>query len=89
MTQYCPRHRIHKKPKKNPVAEHTIGELHVELLHINPKGRPTSSLTLALATANLNARIYKDGLSPSKIWTQFDQVTGEQLPLDNIQLIMD
>ena len=78
-----------KNPNKNPVVEHVIGELGVELLHINPEGGPTSPLILALSTANWTARIRKGGLLSREIWTQCDQITGEQLPLDDQQLIMD
>ena len=47
-----------------------------------------SPLTLSLATATLNTRIRSHGLSAKEIWTQRDQITGEQLPLDDQQLIL-
>ena len=40
-------------------------------------------MTLALAVANLTSRIRSDGLSSREIWSQRDQVTGEQLPIDD------
>ena len=44
--------------------------------------------TLALATANANSRIRRDGLSAREVWTQRDQLTGEQLPIVDRQLIL-
>jgi hypothetical protein len=86
-------HNIHleignpKNPNKNPVAEHAIGELLSEILHVQPEGGPISPLLLSIATANMNARIRHSGLSALEIWTQRDQITGEQLPLTDRQLI--
>ena len=70
-----------KNPNKNPVAERAIEELGLELLNLSPKGGPVSDVTLALATANTNSRIRRDGLSAREVWTQRDQLTGEQLPI--------
>ena len=44
--------------------------------------------TLALATANSNFRNRRGGLSKREVWTQCDQVTGEQLPIVDRQLIL-
>ena len=44
---------------------------------------------LALAVANMNSRIRRDGLSAREIWTQRDQVTGQQLPLVDRELILN
>ena len=76
-----------KNKNKNPVAEHAIQELGIECLRLSPEGGPLSHVTLALATANLNHRIRNKGLSAREIWTQRVQVTGEQLPIDDMQLI--
>ena len=76
-----------KNINKNPVAERAIEELGLELLHINPEGGPVSHLTLAVATASINARIRRDGLSARELWTQRDQITGDQLPVDDRQVI--
>jgi hypothetical protein len=78
-----------KNINKNPIAEHAIEELGIELLHVAPDGGIASPSTLSIATANLNARIRKDGLSARDVWTQRDQITGEQLPLDDHKLIAD
>ena len=60
----------------------------MELLHLSPEGGPTCTVSLALATANMNSRIRRDGLSAHGVWTQRDQLTGEQLPIVDRQLIL-
>ena len=77
-----------KNLNKNPVAEKAIQELGLELLHLIPEGGPISELNLALSTANMNARIRQHGLSARELWTQRDQLTGEQLPVDDRQVII-
>ena len=72
-----------KNKNKNPVAERAIEELGLEIVRLNLDGGPISKLSLTLATANMNARIRRDGLSSRELWTQRDQVTGEQLPIDD------
>ena len=47
-----------------------------------------SDVTLALATANTNSRIRRDGLSAHEVWTQRDQLTGQQLPIVDRQIIL-
>ena len=49
-----------KNPNKNPVAEKAIAEFEDEL----------SELTLAVATARLNSRLRRKGLSSRELWTQ-------------------
>ena len=78
-----------KNPNKNPVAERAVEELGLELLNISPEGGPISRVTLALATANLTSRIRRDGLSACELWTQRDQLTGEQLPIVDRQVILN
>ncbi len=77
-----------KNSNKNPVAESTIRELGGECLTLQPEGGPISELTLAIATSNMNSRIRWCGLSAREIWTQRDQLTGEQLPIEDRQLIV-
>ena len=48
-----------------------------------------SDITLALATANTNSRIRRDGLSAREVWTQRDQLTSQQLPIVDRQLILN
>ncbi len=76
-----------KNVNKNPVAEKAIEELASECLHAQPEGGPLTKVTLALATAQLNERIRRGGLSAREIWTQRDQVTGAQLPVEDNDLI--
>ena len=78
-----------KNPNKNPVAERAIEERGLELLNLSPEGRPVSDVTLALAMANTNSRIRCDGLSAREVWTQRNQLTGEQLPIVDRQLILN
>ena len=78
-----------KNINKNPVAERAIEELGAEVLNISPHGDPVSKLTLALATANLNTRIRRNGMSSREMWTQRDQITGEQLPIVDREIICD
>ncbi|CAH3041846.1 unnamed protein product [Porites lobata] len=77
-----------KNPNKNPVAERAIEELGLEILNLSPEGGPVSQTTLSLATANMNSRIRRDGLSALELWTQRDQLTGAQLPIVDRQIIL-
>ena len=77
-----------KNPNKNLVAERGIEELGLELLTLSREGRPVSDVTLALATANANSRIRRDGLSTREVWTQRDQLSGEQLTIVDRQFIL-
>ena len=52
-----------KNVNKNPVAEYAMKELGLECLHICPEVGPFITVTLALATANMNSRIRHHGLS--------------------------
>ena len=76
-----------KNPNKNPVAERAVQELEQELLKCQPEKGPVSQTILALATAQLNSRIRRDGLSARELWTQRDQFTGKQFPVDDEILI--
>ena len=76
-----------KNLNKNPVAESAIKELGLECLHLPPEGGPLSKVQLALATASLNARLRRDGLSAREMWTQRDQFTGQQLPIQDRHVI--
>ena len=76
-----------KNTNKNPVAERAIEELGLECLKISPEGGPLSDVTLALATSRLNSRIRSIGLSAFELWTQRDQITGSQLPVNDKECI--
>ena len=78
-----------KNVNKNPIAERAIKELGIELLHISPEGGPVSAVTLAIATSNMNNRIRRDGLSAQELWTQRDQITGDQLPIVDREIILN
>ena len=76
-----------KNRNKNPVAERAIQELEQEILKIQPDRGPVTSVTLALATAATNSRVRRDGLSSQELWTQRDQITGQQFPIDDQVII--
>ena len=59
----------------------------MEILRIQPEKGQVSKVTLAIATANTNSRVRRDGLSSRELWTQRDQITGSQLPFDDETLI--
>lgn len=63
-------------------------EVERELLYHDSLGGIVSCLALAVATANLNARIRSRGLSAREIWTQRDQFSNQQLPLQDQDIIM-
>ena len=69
-----------KNRNNNPVAEQ---EIEAELLRVQPEKGPFSKVTLAIATANANSRVRRDGLSSLELWTQRDQITGSKLPFDD------
>ena len=75
-------------PNKNPVIDKCIKEVQREIVNIKPDGGPITPLQLSKAVANLNGRIRSSGLSSYELWTQRDQVTGEQLPLSDRELII-
>ena len=75
-----------KNPNKNPVAEKAILELEGELLRQDPLGGAVTQLTLSVATASLNSRV--QGLSSREMWTQRDQFTNDQIPLEDNNLIL-
>ena len=78
-----------KNKNKNPIAEKAIEELGMELLKHTPEGGPISILSLTTATSFLNSRIRHNGLSAKEVWTQRDQVTGDQLPICDRELILN
>ena len=74
---------------KNPIIDKGIRELNREILNIKPTGGPLSPLELSKAVACLNGRLRSSGMSAYELWTQRDQVTGEQLPIVDRDLIIN
>ena len=77
-----------KNSNKNPVAEQAVLELEEELLRQEPGGGPVTKLGLAIATARLNSRLCSQGLSSWELWTQRNQFTNEQIPVNDLQHIV-
>ena len=73
---------------KNPVIDKGMRELIREILILKPEGGQVSQLILSQAVANLNSRYRGTGLSAQEMWTQRDQVSGEQLPIADRDLII-
>ena len=77
-----------KNSNKNPVPERVVLELKEELLRQEPGGGPVTELGLAIATAHLNSRLRSQGLSSRELWTQHNQFTKEQIPVNDLQHIV-
>ena len=77
-----------KNRNKNPIAERAVQEVESELLRHDPLGGPVTHVTLAVATANLNARLRSRGLSAREMWTQRDQFSNQQIPLQDQDIIL-
>ena len=77
-----------KNVNKNPVSEKAVRELEDELLRDDPNGGPVTPLALALATNRLNSRLRGNGLSARELWTQRDQFTSEQIPVNDKDVII-
>ena len=73
---------------KNPVVDKAIKELHREIQILIPTGDPITESQLSQAIANLNSRYRRSGMSSHELWTQRDQTTGEQLPIEDRKLII-
>ena len=78
-----------KNINKNPVAEKAVQELEMELLRQDPLNGTVTPLSLSAATATLNSRIRSRGLSAREMWTQRDQFSGSQLPVNDRDLITE
>ena len=63
-------------------------ELEEELLHQESGGGPVTELSLTLATAWLNSRPGSQGLSSLELWTQRNQFSNEQIPINDLQHIL-
>jgi hypothetical protein len=72
-----------KNKNKNPVAEKAVQEFEDELLRHDSERTSVTPTQLVVVIAALNARIRNQGLSSREIWTQRDQFSHDQLPLDD------
>ena len=88
MTQRLEIGRI-KNPNKNPIADKAESEVEDELLRQEPGGGPVSLLIQAIATSQLNSRIFGRGLSAREIWFQRDQFSNAQLPIVDVPSSMN
>ena len=59
------------------------------MLKQDPTGGPVSDITLAVATARLNARIRTRGMSSREMLFQRDQFTNSQIPVSDMELITE
>ena len=78
-----------KNKNKNPIAEKAVQELEDEFLRQDPDQPFLTSASLAVAVARLNSRIRHQGVSARELWTQRDQFTNKQLPIDDRQVIQN
>ena len=62
--------------------------LEEELLCQEPGRGPVTELSLAIATARLNSRLRSQGLSSRELWTQRNQFSNEQIPINDLQHIL-
>ena len=79
------------RPKNHNIADRAVQELSLEgeLLKLDPTGDPVTPVQLTIAVHNLNARLRGRGVSSRKMWSQRDQFTNSQLPLEDNKLITD
>ena len=75
-----------KSPKREWSITYTY--IHIQLLSHDPLRGPASPLTIAVATANLNARIRSQVLFAREMWTQHDQFSNHQIPLKDQDIIL-
>ena len=60
-----------------------------ELIRQVPNGGPVTELGLAITVSRLNARLRREGISAHELWTQRNQFTHEQLPLEDRDIIIN
>ena len=63
-------------------------ELEEDLLHQEPGRGPVTELGLAITLAHLNSQLRSRGLSSQELWTQRNQFTNEQIPVNDLQHIV-
>ena len=77
-----------KNSNKNPLAEQAVLELEEELLRQETGGGPVTELGIVIATARLNLRLRSQDLSSRELWTQRNQFTNEQIPVNDLQHVV-
>ena len=78
-----------KNLNKNPIAEHAVQELQIELLKQDPCGGPVGHVNLQRAINTLNGRIRARAMSSHEMLLQRDQFTSSQLPVEDDWLIAE
>lgn len=76
-----------KNPNKNPIAESAVKELHAELVRLQPRGGKITDTTLAQAVSGMNNIIRQNKLSSREAWTKRDMHTGEELNVNDREMI--
>jgi hypothetical protein len=76
-----------KNVNKNPIVDRAVQEVEEELLKLEPGGGAVTNTTLALATASVNSKIRKRGLSAREMLIQRDQFTNTQMPISDLDLL--
>ena len=76
-----------KNINHNPVAESTIRETQAELIRLQPLGGKVSETTLAQAISNMNNKIRHHKLTATEAWTKRDRSSGNQLEIEDSDLI--
>ena len=76
-----------KNINHNPISERANSDFHTELCKLKPAGGKINETELSLILANMNSRIREGGYSSTEIWTQRDMVTGDQLNINDPDLI--
>ena len=77
----------HKNPNKNPVGERAVQEFEEEISKLCPS-QQVSPVNIAIICDRLNRKLRHPGLSSKEMITKRDQFTNEQLPVDDINLIL-
>jgi len=78
-----------KNVNKNPIAERGVQELEEDIRKMEPSGGPINNTTLVISIANLNAKLRTRGLSSREMLYQRDQFTHQQIPVNDLELIVE
>ena len=78
-----------KNVNKNPVAERAVQELEEVIQRQDFHNAIITESNLAIITARLNNKLRSNGLSSREIFTQRDQFSHQQIPLEDKQIIFE